>query len=133
MTTKPEQPATMAELLHRIAYGMEILPEPPSFERGRVYGEPQADIYLHLDTAAAFEQWRQWVGAPAAEVGQWKPTGLSSGGATRRHTTTGDWRGRSIRLLHIEYRHESLTREERRQQLAAELAKLDEDMAGVTV
>jgi hypothetical protein len=123
MTATTERSATLAELMHRIAYGMEILPDPLSTE----YRSSGAGIKIHLYQLAEYERWRQWCGAPAVEPTEWTPSGLPLNGASRRYETTTEWRGWRIVLLCIEHRREPLTRAERRQQLVAELARLDGD------
>jgi hypothetical protein len=119
---EPEQPATLPDLLRHLAAGLEILPEPISWEWRRYNNVP--GLHMHISGVADFEQWRQWFAAPEATPGKWQQPTLSDGIWHRRHISQTAWRGQQVNLLWIENRDELDTRAERRAELVAELAKL---------
>lgn len=121
--TEQSTRATLADVLLRLAGGLEILPEPLAVEHRQ-----SADwVKIQLGTLADWESWRHWLGANPVEPDAWKPSGMT--GMTRNWTARSEWRGRVIELLYVEFRWDKETPAERRQRLARELDQLDQEIA----
>lgn len=116
-----EQPASLAELMQRLATGLDTIPPPIIFHFPVLGG----GVQVQLNTLAEFEAWRQWCGAPEVDPGPWTPLGS---GMSRRVETVAEWRGQPIVLLLVEFRSQPETAAEKRQRLEAELERLDREL-----
>lgn len=99
----PEQPATMAGVMFRIAAALEILPEPLAVHIDG-YGL-DSHSYVQVNSPADWESWRQWLGAPAADPSEWKSYQTSADTPMLRQRewkTSAVWRGHTITLVRVE-------------------------------
>lgn len=96
----PEQPATIAGVMFRLAAALEILPPPISI---RVESFGRSDV--QLGGAAEFEAWRQWLGAPDVEPGEWEPYQPPYDARlcrVRWWKTFATWRGHTFTVVRVE-------------------------------
>lgn len=97
----PEQPATMASVLFRLGAALELLPQPIAVHVDNINRH-----YVQVSGAAEYEAWRQWLGAPEVEPGEWtsyEPIGYTSPPIRHREwKSTVTWRGQTITVVRVE-------------------------------
>jgi hypothetical protein len=95
----PEQPATMAGLMFRLAAALDILPQPIAIRISRF-----PDRYVQVSSIEDYEAWRQWLGAPETPPGEWKPyeTSYAPTQQKREWSTVATLCGQPLTLVRVE-------------------------------